>query len=99
MLDKYNNLNKLLYIFVYLVGREANVCWIQKCYSVYCHTTDFVFYITRWFKYDQDYLYVNKSQFVPVIFEPPCILHVLAIVKRTPYRNAFTLLSFVVNVC
>jgi hypothetical protein len=29
---------------------------------------------TRWFKYDRDYLYVNKSQFVPVIFEPPCTL-------------------------
>ena len=29
---------------------------------------------TRWFKYDQDYLCVNKSQFVPVIFEPPCII-------------------------
>jgi hypothetical protein len=29
---------------------------------------------TRWFKYDGDYLCVNKSQFVPVIFEPPCIL-------------------------
>jgi hypothetical protein len=28
---------------------------------------------TRWFKYDRDYLYVNKSQFVPVIFEPPCM--------------------------
>jgi hypothetical protein len=27
--------------------------------------------ITRWFKYDRDYLCVNKSQFVPVIFEPP----------------------------
>jgi hypothetical protein len=27
----------------------------------------------RWFKYDRDYLCVNKSQFVPVIFEPPCI--------------------------
>jgi hypothetical protein len=30
--------------------------------------------VTRWFKYDRDYLCVNKSQFVPVIFEPPCIL-------------------------
>jgi hypothetical protein len=30
---------------------------------------------TRWFKYDRDYLCVNKSQFVPVIFEPPCICH------------------------
>jgi hypothetical protein len=27
---------------------------------------------TRWFRYDQDWLCVNKSQFVPVIFEPPC---------------------------
>jgi hypothetical protein len=26
----------------------------------------------RWFKYDRDYLCVNKSQFVPVIFDPPC---------------------------
>jgi hypothetical protein len=30
---------------------------------------------TRWFKYDRDYLCVNKSQFVPVIFEPPCTTH------------------------
>jgi hypothetical protein len=28
---------------------------------------------TRWFKYDRDWLCVNKSQFVPVIFESPCI--------------------------
>jgi hypothetical protein len=28
---------------------------------------------TRWFKYDRDYLCVNNSQFVLVIFEPPCI--------------------------
>jgi hypothetical protein len=27
---------------------------------------------TRWFRYDRDDLCVNKSQFVPVIFEPPC---------------------------
>jgi hypothetical protein len=27
---------------------------------------------TRWFKYDRDDLCVNKSQFVPVIFEPLC---------------------------
>jgi hypothetical protein len=31
------------------------------------------YFNTRWFKYDRDYLCVNKSQFVPVIFEPPCI--------------------------
>jgi hypothetical protein len=29
---------------------------------------------TRWFKYDRDYLCVNKSQFVPVVFESPCTL-------------------------
>ena len=34
------------------------------------------FYVscTRWFKYDRDWLCVNKSQFVPVIFEPPCTI-------------------------
>ena len=31
---------------------------------------------TRWFKYDRDDLCVNKSQFVPVIFEPPCTYNV-----------------------
>jgi hypothetical protein len=41
-------------------------------------------YMYRWFKYDRDYLCVNKSQFVPVIFEPPCtfilyLLHALPI--------------------
>jgi hypothetical protein len=34
-------------------------------------------YSTRWFKYDRDWLCVNKSQFVPVIFEPPCILRLI----------------------
>jgi hypothetical protein len=31
---------------------------------------------TRWFKYDRDDLCVNKSQFVPVIFEPPCTFRI-----------------------
>jgi hypothetical protein len=31
-----------------------------------------VYINTRWFKYDRDDLCVNKSQSVPVIFEPPC---------------------------
>jgi hypothetical protein len=30
---------------------------------------------TRRFIYDRDDLCVNKSQFVPVIFESPCIFH------------------------
>ena len=32
----------------------------------YCHDNK------RWFKYDRDYLCINKPQSVPVIFEPPC---------------------------
>jgi hypothetical protein len=32
-----------------------------------------LYWYTGWFKYDRDDLRVNKSQFVPVIFEPPCI--------------------------
>jgi hypothetical protein len=35
---------------------------------------------TGWFKYDWDDLCVNKSQFVPVIFEPPCTLNVIELV-------------------
>jgi hypothetical protein len=34
---------------------------------------------TMWFKYDRDYLCVNKSQFVPVIFEPPCTLKAIEV--------------------
>ena len=40
---------------------------------------------TRWFKYDRDYLCVNKSQFVPVIFEPPCTF------SRLLHRIQYTL--------
>jgi hypothetical protein len=39
-----------------------------------CIRLNLVTYYTRWFKYDRDCLCVNKSQFVPVIFEPPCII-------------------------
>ena len=50
----------------------------QIC-NIYCFSTAkmirelaSVLRYTRWFKYDRDWLCVNKSQFVPVIFEPPC---------------------------
>ena len=44
---------------------------------------------TRWFKYDWDDLCVKKSQFVPVIFEPPCIITtVYAEVKERVSQNA-----------
>jgi hypothetical protein len=36
--------------------------------AIYSDTVSY----TRWFKYDRDDLCVNKSQFVPVIFEPFC---------------------------
>jgi hypothetical protein len=39
---------------------------------------------TRWFKYDRDWLCVNKSQFVPVIFEPPCMIKQLSMLTD-PY--------------
>jgi hypothetical protein len=54
----------------------------EKLLTFIAHDVTFLFRIinkyihiyTRWFKYDRDYLCVNKSQFVPVIFEPPCTL-------------------------
>ena len=61
-----------------------NALLVSGCRTIFCYPTCHVilqFYpiltaylnnITRWFKYDRDYLCVNKSQFVPVIFEPPC---------------------------
>ena len=45
--------------------------------------------ITRWFKYDRDYLCVNKSQFVPVIFEPPCIIS--KIITKFPKKTSFSM--------
>jgi hypothetical protein len=39
-------------------------------------------FITKWFKYDLDDLCVNKSQSVPVIFEPPCnYIYVLCLLR------------------
>jgi hypothetical protein len=35
-------------------------CWVKSIWYVYC--------FTRWFKYDREWLCVNKSQFVAVIF-------------------------------
>jgi hypothetical protein len=44
--------------------------------------------ITRWFKYDRDDLCVNKSQFVPVIFEPPCTLRECSYGISTHYQRS-----------
>ena len=37
------------------------------------HTYIYIYIYARWFKYDRDYLCVNKPVTVPVIFELPCI--------------------------
>jgi hypothetical protein len=43
---------------------------------------------TRWFKYDRDWRCVNKSQFVPVIFEPPCIyVEIMFILKFWKFHS------------
>jgi hypothetical protein len=55
---------------------------ISHCNSVeiYYERQDFwVTESTKWFKYDGDDLCVNKSQFVPVIFEPPCTIYCIDI--------------------
>ena len=41
---------------------------------------------TSWFKYDRDDLWVNKSQFVLLIFEPPCML------QATKMYNTYSVL-------
>jgi hypothetical protein len=49
---------------------EATYNWLDSKHVCY-HVLQMQLY-TRWFKYDRDWLCVNKPQFVPVIFEPPC---------------------------
>jgi hypothetical protein len=46
---------------------QSQVCtlWVEK------ENVSVLREYTRWFKYGRDWLCVNKSQFVPVIFEPP----------------------------
>jgi hypothetical protein len=44
---------------------------------------------TRWFKYDRDYLCVNKSNFVPVIFEPPCTKNTKIFLGSISYSQIF----------
>ena len=60
--------------------REVGICIVKLtpfAYAMYAEihdiTTLFLRY-TRWFKYDRDWFCINKSQFVPVIFEPPCTI-------------------------
>jgi hypothetical protein len=50
---------------------------------------------TRWFKYDRDDLCVNKSQFVPVISEPPFIN--LSLLSTTNTKYLAVLLYLVIS--
>jgi hypothetical protein len=42
---------------------------LLKCYKIKQYSTQLY---TRWFKYDQDKLWLVYTQIIPVIFEPPC---------------------------
>jgi hypothetical protein len=48
----------------------TKMCWRAVHWPK--HVTRLKWEYTRWFKYDRDWLCVNKPQSVPVIFEPPC---------------------------
>jgi hypothetical protein len=80
---------KTLSLLVVLLN-SVKCCILQAKYSIFVALSLFIMYVslypwrvfhswcTRWFKYDRDWLCVNKSQFVPVIFEPPFICIVLS---------------------
>jgi hypothetical protein len=57
-----------------------------------------LFICTRWFKYDLDDLCVNKSQFVPVIFEPPFTL-IFYYFDVNFQSNCNPVLLFMWNIC
>jgi hypothetical protein len=77
-------------------------CWITKATNTFSEYIIFIIILkksdfakelqskghnTRWFKYDRDDLCVNKSQFIPVIFETPCTLPVSLNYSPQVHRN------------
>jgi hypothetical protein len=75
-------INVLILKFTIYIFSHRFFCWGVKV----------VYSYTRWFKYDRDYLCVNKSQFVPVIFQPPCTYLILHFLRE--YNTAFLALGF-----
>jgi hypothetical protein len=71
--NKINMLNLQLASCLRAAGSWDQTTYGLSHYSNKTNANDLYGSCTRWFKYDRDYLCVNKSQFVPVIFEPPCI--------------------------
>jgi hypothetical protein len=60
--------------------------------AIYLHKLEYLeIDNTRWFKYDRDDLCVNKSQFVPIIFEPPCTYTTPASFKFIVIQSAHNL--------
>ena len=70
-LNNFYLLKFVIYVrsFHFCGFKTLSMSWISAFCLCLCR---FQLVDTRWFKYDRDYLCVNKSQFVPVIFEPPC---------------------------
>jgi hypothetical protein len=59
-----------VYVYIYIFMDKF---YIRRLYKPYSGLMECIVEInTKWFKYDRDDLCVNKSQFVPVIFEPHC---------------------------
>jgi hypothetical protein len=69
---QHSNANNLL-----ILGRFINIyLFIHYTSTTGILTIAHCLWYTRWFKYDRDYLCINKSQFVLVIFQPPCNLDI-----------------------
>jgi hypothetical protein len=63
-------------LLFYFILQRCTIIFYLNLYHFNIVYNQFIVYtqhFTRWFKYDRDDLCVNKSQFVPVIFEAPCI--------------------------
>jgi hypothetical protein len=60
---------------------------LKDKFSLVCRKCHAVMLTTRWFKYDLDDLCANKSQFVPVIFEPPCNKEVTSVLKHDMVKS------------
>ena len=54
---------------------------------------------TRWFKYDQDKLWLVYTQIVAVIFEPPCVIFLPATMVTWTRLNVTSNLRFVTASC
>jgi hypothetical protein len=71
----YTHARTLFWLFS---RRKILFLWCVKLYFRYGRLS-WCGVSTRWLKYDRDYLCVNKLQFVPVIFEPPCTLFTIVL--------------------